>query len=534
MQTTEVAVIGAGIGGLSAATLLASKGLSVTVYEASGELGGCAGKFDRGGYSFAVGATYGMGFEAGGMFDRLYREVGIESPALRMQEVIMDVHLPDRRVRYYREQEAWFREIARVFPRHAQGIVDWYAECFGMSGLLSAMAEHRPVVPPRSREDIARLLRMLDWKLVGAAPLLFHSLGDRLKRHGIPADSEFVHFLNGQLIDSVQTTADRCPALLGYTALNVFHRGAFYIEGGLARISEDLAGAFRQAGGEIRLRRKIIRLRKTSAGWELTDRRGEKLLAKQVILNNSHRHLDKLLAGEPPAGGLLEGRSGVQAEDEGSALALRIAQDESMAGVDGASMGSAGSEGRTEAEWGAFVLYMGCRAEALQHDEEPPVLFHQIISRYGEPLTEGNQLLVSFSPPGDLSRAPEGRLAVTASTHCALEPWWQREGYEQRKSEYTERMLAAAGRALPGLRESVELLLPGTPVTYRRYTERERGAVGGSVPRSALDLLRKRSGDTELPGVWICGDTVYPGAGTLGTAMSGWIAADRAVRYRGV
>ena len=62
----QFVVIGAGVGGLTAAALLAKRGFDVTVLEAHVEPGGCAATFFHKGYRFDVGATLVGGFHPGG------------------------------------------------------------------------------------------------------------------------------------------------------------------------------------------------------------------------------------------------------------------------------------------------------------------------------------------------------------------------------------------------------------------------------------------------------------------------------------
>jgi phytoene dehydrogenase-like protein len=121
--------------------------------------------------------------------------------------------------------------------------------------------------------------------------------------------------------------------------------------------------------------------------------------------------------------------------------------------------------------WGAFMAYLGLDAHGLNEDM---ALHHQVIRR--SPLGEGNSIFMSLSPAWDESRAPEGKRALTISTHTALEPWWDlfkhdQAAYEDRKAEYLERLLAGAREVLPDIKERIELSLPGTgSEVFRRPT----------------------------------------------------------------
>ena len=73
-------MIGAGIGGLTTAALLAKGGLDVTVLEAHVYPGGCAGTFYHQGFRFDAGATLAAGFDPGGGMTRLGETLGITWP----------------------------------------------------------------------------------------------------------------------------------------------------------------------------------------------------------------------------------------------------------------------------------------------------------------------------------------------------------------------------------------------------------------------------------------------------------------------
>ena len=78
-------------------------------------------------------------------------------------------------------------------------------------------------------------------------------------------------------------------------------------------------------------------------------------------------------------------------------------------------------------------------------------------------------------------------------------------------------MLAAAERAVPGLRDAADLVIPGTPVTFQRFTRRVDGWVGGFPQTSLL----RGWGPRLAPGLWMVGDSVFPGQSTAAVALGG-------------
>jgi phytoene dehydrogenase-like protein len=169
--------------------------------------------------------------------------------------------------------------------------------------------------------------------------------------------------------------------------------------------------------------------------------------------------------------------------------------------------------------WGAFTLYLGLDATAL-----PPGLpnHHQVIVDASQPLGEGNSIFLSLSPADDEERAPMGMRAATLSTHTDVAPWWRlrnepdESAYQAQRDDFTERLLVAAERAVPGLRRAVRLCLPGTPVTFQHYTGRPLGMVGGFAQTS---LYAARGPRTGLPNVWLVGDSIFPGQSTAGVTL---------------
>jgi C-3',4' desaturase CrtD len=488
---TEVVIVGAGFAGLSAAAVLAKRGKKVLLFEASNELGGCAGKFDRKEYRFAAGATVGMGFEPAGLFDLLYRELAITPPLMQDLPIIMDVHLPDRKLRYWQNKQLWYQELAQHFPHDHQQIQAFYEEVFQVASVMQPFIQAKPMFPPQTIHDYMKLASLVRPQLLRLIPYAFEPVQSRLRYHGIAQHRAFICFLNGQLMDSVQTTVEYSPTLLAYLALNVFHQGAFYVYGGLATIAQQLAEVVIQHGGQIFMRNPVTQVKSRGVDWQVTTAKEQTYTAKHVIFANSLHNLE-----------------GILDSSLSKKLPKRMKQEHNLS------------------TWGAFTMYFAVKDTFLPV-ENPSPLFHQMIQDYDKPLSEGNQFLFSISAKDDGVRAPQGYRTVTVSTHTAVEPWWHRPDYDSLKESYTLRIVNAIAHRFPDFPSAIEMQLPGTPVTFYRYTKRHKGKVGGYVHKGPFSLIQSFSPRLPVQGLWACGDTVFPGAGTLGTAMSGWTVANQ-------
>jgi C-3',4' desaturase CrtD len=483
-MTRRIVVVGAGIGGLSAAALLAKSGLEVTVLEAHVYAGGCAGTFFHGGYRFDAGATLAAGFEPGGGMTRLGERLGIEWP-VEAADVAMRVHLPGgQTVTRWTDEAAWQAEREAALGAQGEPFWRWQEET---AAALWDVALRGVPWPPQSLHDAAAL-GGAGARLGLAAPLRLPQFGaDALRTvaaHLKSASPALRHYVDGQLLIAAQATSPTANALYGAAALDMPRRGVAHVRGGIGQIAARLVEAVRQFGGQVHFRQRVTSVERRSDGVFIirTQRKGE-FVADEVLFNLPPWDAGRLMAGDAPD-------------------RLRRA-------------------GRPADGWGAFMVYVGLDGGGIPADTP---LHNQVLLR--EPFGEGNSVFLSLSLPDDTQRAPAGQRALTISTHTELLPWWDlferdREAYEARKLEYTERVLAAARVALPGLRAAANLILPGTPVTFQRYTGRSLGWVGGFPQTSLFRAWGPRVAD----GVWLVGDSIFPGQSILATALGGARAA---------
>ncbi len=109
------------------------------------------------------------------------------------------------------------------------------------------------------------------------------------------------------------------------------------------------------------------------------------------------------------------------------------------------------------------------------------------------------------------------RIAIPANFErwAALEP----EAYQAEKDRWYETMLAAAERFVPGIAPAVIDHDMFTPVTVRRFTGHDAGAIYG-IPRRQYD------GTTRLENLYLCG-TDQGLVGIVGAIISGITMANR-------
>ena len=98
------------------------------------------------------------------------------------------------------------------------------------------------------------------------------------------------------------------------------------------------------------------------------------------------------------------------------------------------------------------------------------------------------------------------------------------------------RMRETLQRLAPELDERILRALPASPRTFERYTGRTHGLVGGIPRRAGLRQYLDASNPPIAPGLWMVGDSIFPGQGTYAAATGGVRTAERAlakVRFEG-
>ena len=486
-QNRKIIVIGAGIGGLTAAALLARRGYDVLVLDQAFIAGGCASTFKRRGFTFDVGATQVAGLEAGGIHKQIFDELEIEVPEAIPCDPACAVFLPGENepINMWRDPEKWQGERQRQFPG-SEPFWELMATLFKASWKFQS---RNPVLPPRNLWDL--------WQLVGAirpdtlmtVPFTFATVGDALRGYGLYENQRLRTFLDLQLKLYSQVNADETALLYAATALGVSQSplGLYHLQGSMQVLSDRLVAGLVKWGGEILMRHSVedieisgnqatsVRIKnlKTGEVWRET--------ADEVVANVTVQNLVNLLGNKAPRG-----------------YQNRVEK------LPPAS--------------GAFVIYLGVEESAIP-DDCPPHL--QFLYDYNGEIGENNSLFVSVSKPGD-GRAPRGQATIIASSFTDTQIWWQggKEDYARLKEKYTQDAIAHLAKYFYLKPETIIHQEVATPRTFAYYTGRDRGIVGGIGQRIPTFGPFGFATRTPIKHLWLVGDSTHPGEGTAGVSYS--------------
>src|SRR6266513_4018815 len=247
----EVLVVGGGIGGLTAAALLAARGVNVCLLERQSYLGGCAANIEHADRQFEPTHSLYSGWESGGIHERLFSALRTPQPLVHPQSIAYVVRLPDGvEVPRTIQIEDFETHLGSAFSECAAAAIDFYR---GFANSTKRETESKTTIAAH-----------------------FSNCSPRFRR-----------FVDVQLQTLAQRSSDECSYELAASALDP-QRQFWSIEGGAQLLVDTLAQSFKQSGGTLRLNSTVLRLAYGSngvpTGVDLLS--GEQVIATRAIISN--------------------------------------------------------------------------------------------------------------------------------------------------------------------------------------------------------------------------------------------------------
>ena len=486
MERDNVIVIGAGVGGLTSAALLAARGLDVTVVEAAATPGGKMRQVTSGGAMVDGGPTV---FTMRDVFEDLFDSCGAtlsDHLTLRPASLLARHAWNEDRLDLFADRDASEAAIGNFAgAAEAKGYRRFYDE---------AQQIFRSLDHPFMRSQRAGPTR-LAWEMGKANPSdllttrpfnsLWGALGDYFR-------DPRLRQLFGRYATYCGSSPFKCPATLMLIA-HVEARGVWLVDGGMFALAKAIEGLAIRNGARFRYGERVTEIlvdKGKASGVTLAS--GERLHARSVVCN-----------ADPAA--LASGRFGQAAQR---------------------AVGAIPASGRSLAAmvWTAHSKTSGF---PLAHHN---VFFSNDYAAEFESLGQ-NKLAVSptvyvcAQDRDDLGVGPDGaeRLQILVNAPAIGDG----KGFTQGEIDQCRlQMLETTGRAGLLLELPASGTTLSTPTDFEAMFPSTGGALYGQASHGWVASFRRPGARTKIPGLYLAGGSTHPGAGVPMAALSGGLAVD--------
>ena len=493
---TDVIVIGAGLSGLTAASLLAKKGLKVLVVDKAHHPGGSCGIFKRDDVIFDQGSAMLYGFGEAGFNSHRFVMNCLEEPIdIIRHDLLYVVNYQGHKIRFWPDVDKFAEELSQVFPGEREGIHRFYRD---MKKLYHNVMEDNQTYTTADETDPKVALGSLMRHPVSYIRFLSYlnrSAEDLLKKYF--KDPEIFKFFNKLTSTYCYATVAEAPAVLAAVMFIDNHvGGSYYPAGSTVFLPGKLEKVIEDHGGEMLPDREVVEI--------LFD--GQKPVG--VRLDNGEEHFADQLVYSGTVWNL---------------YGKLISRDH----VDEATVKWAQSQ---EPTYPSVVLYSAVDETVIPEGTAPV----EMLAGNPDALDESEITVYMFSID-DKTLSPEGQQVVIA-IGPTFEKWdtADKEGYADKKEKEKQRLMGVLENRFPGFTAGVRYTEIATPCTIERYCLKNGGAVAGPKQMLGQHMLKRQHTKTKWDTLYCCGESTVMGTGTPTVTVEGLSAANAILKKRGI
>jgi len=493
----DVVVVGAGLGGMTAASLLAKQGLSVLMIEQQGKPGGACTSFKREDHVHDVGAAmlYGFGEKGFRPFHFLLNE--LEEPIeIIPHSTLARMSFEGREIIFWPDLHRFIKELADLFPDEREGLLRFYADLYKM--YENIVIKNEVIVPPSEFSPRQGLRRLISdpFSLIKMQRLLSTSTMDLLKKYF--HSPELINFYDKLCSAYSYTSAEETPAVLAATMFIDNHVGGVYFPaGGAQMLPNTIEKAFERYGGQVIYHQLVDEiLIKNGQAYGVRLQNGTEIFADRVIANatvwNIYGHLVR--------------------PEHISRKRLQWVQS-------------------LIPTFPSMTLYMVVDRNSIPKDYYPWEIFIE-----NRKVIDSSDLTLYINSLVDSTLCPPDELVVMAIAPNLCHwphPYdddYHSDEYEAQKQHEAKRMIEQIEQHIPGFSQHIRSILIGTPTTIERYLLKNGGAVGGPKNQMGQEMLNRLHAKSEWKNLYFCGDSTVMATGAPATVVSGVGAANVILR----
>ncbi|MBC5626277.1 FAD-dependent oxidoreductase [Clostridium sp. NSJ-49] len=496
----DVIVIGAGLSGLTAASLLAKRKLNVCVVEAQNKPGGACGIFKRKDVVFEQGVGMIYGFNDKGFSPHRFVFNALEEPIdIIKHNELYAVNYGEHRIVFYEDLDRFIEELAKVFPKEKDNFKRFYRDLSRQ--YMKIIAEKPNFISPdaiKKEQGLQGFLRH-PVEYIRFLGYMNKNTTSILKKYF--KDEKVFNLFDKLTSTYCYTNVEETPAILSSVMFVDNHfGGSYYPAGSTLNLVGKLEKVIEENNGKMIYNReaeKIIVENNTAVKVRLDD--GSVINAKYIINSGTVWNLyNKLL------------------KDNASEEIRKWTES-------------------LEPSYPSVVLYALVKEKSIPEGTLPIEMLIGDKTKLDE--SEITAYILSID---DKTLCPAGYHTI-AAIGPSFKKWpkgykndYNTQEYKDMKEAEKNRILDVLEKRFPGFKENICHVEVSTPTTLNRYVLKEGGSVAGPKQKLGQHMMKRLKTKSEIKNLFNCGESTVMGTGTPAVTISGISAANLILRELGM
>jgi len=277
-ERKDIIIVGSGLGGLSTALRLASRGHKIRIIEKYSAPGGRLNQFKENGFTFDLGPSFmSMTFE----FDELFKDCGIENPLkLKALDPLYEVYFRGKSKPYkiYKDLKKLaieFKDIEPDFEKKADAYLNKASEFYH---------DTEGIIVKNNFNNLFEYFYKMSKVPLKHLPYLKKRLWTLLEETFVSQEVKVIFSLVAFFLGSTPFHTPSIYSLLNYTEMR--HNGYWIVEGGMYKIVEEIVKALNKFDVEFIYNTEIKNIADYNGRLNsIIDTKGTEWKADQYIIN---------------------------------------------------------------------------------------------------------------------------------------------------------------------------------------------------------------------------------------------------------
>jgi len=492
----DAIIIGAGISGLTCASLLAKRNLKVCVVDAQYKPGGACGIFKRADTVFEQGSAMIYGFNDKGYCPHTYVFNELEEPInIIKHDKLYAVNFGEHRIIFHEDIDMFIEELAKVFPKEKSNFKRFYSDL--SNRYMKVIAENPAFISPDAMKKEYGLKSLLKHPIdyIRFLGYMNKNTESMLKKYF--KDPEVFNLFDKLTSTYCYTNVEETPAILS----------------SIMFVDNHFGGSYYPAGSTLNLIGKLEKVIEENNGDMIYNKEVEKIIVED------NRALGIVLDDETVIKGEYIVNSG-NVWNLYNKLLKENRSEETLQWVNS-----------LEPSYPSVVLFALVKEDSIPKGTLPIEMLIGDKTKLDE-----SEITVYILSIDDKTLCREGYHSVMA-IGPTFKKWpkgfknnYNSEEYQKEKEIETERVLNILEKRFPGFKENLCHVELSTPTTLNRYALKEGGAAAGPKQKLGQHMLKRLKAKSDIDRLFNCGESTVMGTGTPAVTVSGISAANLILR----